>query len=153
MSIHDVPPKIKTQTVGKMTTFLNSPKGHNFLVLGLILGVSVASYSLGVMSTNKEEARVVIQTNPSLVGIDSRNFASDRSDETTTTTTQKQDEAKVSADTGKNNQGAYVASKKGKKYYPVGCPGSKSLSKTNLIYFKDKNEAESKGYTESTSCK
>lgn len=41
---------------------------------------------------------------------------------------------------------AFVASKRGKKYYPVGSKGAANLSPKNLIYFRSAEEAEAAGY-------
>lgn len=46
----------------------------------------------------------------------------------------------------------YVASKKGKKYYPVDCLSAQSIKVENKIYFNSSKEAEQAGYSASTSC-
>ena len=40
----------------------------------------------------------------------------------------------------------FVASKRGKKYYPVGSAGANNLSEANKIYFPDAAAAEAAGY-------
>ncbi len=50
------------------------------------------------------------------------------------------------------NSGRYVASSRGKKYYPEDCSAAKSLSSSNLIYFTSQEEAEANGYSKSASC-
>lgn len=52
----------------------------------------------------------------------------------------------------RKTEGAFVASKKGKNYYPADCPVRKTLSLANLIFFDTFEEAESKGYKLSTRC-
>lgn len=42
---------------------------------------------------------------------------------------------------------AFVASKRGKKYYPVGSAGADGLSPANKIYFPNAAAAEAAGYT------
>ncbi len=41
----------------------------------------------------------------------------------------------------------FVASKRGKKYYPVGSAGADRLSPANKIYFQSREAAEAAGYT------
>lgn len=49
-------------------------------------------------------------------------------------------------------KGNYLASSRGKKYYPVDCPASGNIKEANRIYFKTAQDAESRGYTLSSSC-
>ena len=51
-----------------------------------------------------------------------------------------------------NLNGEYVASNRGKMYYPVDCPAGDSLKPENKIYFKNSAEAEAAGYKRSSSC-
>jgi len=46
----------------------------------------------------------------------------------------------------------FVASSRGKYYYPVDCSLSNSLKEENKIYFKTRQEAESGGYIYNTRC-
>jgi len=46
-----------------------------------------------------------------------------------------------------------VGSKNGTKYYYPWCSGVKNISPANLIHFSSKSEAETRGYTPSTTCK
>lgn len=145
MSIHDDAPKIKTLTAKPFMTFLNSPKGHNLMVCIIILGVSVAGFCLGIQSSKKDEAKVTIETNPSLVIPVGTNTGQNVGNEAV-----KGDKSETTAPVPQT--GSFVASKKGKKYYPINCTGAKSLSESNRIYFKNAAEAEAKGYSLSTSC-
>ncbi|MGB9681100.1 MAG: hypothetical protein ACPLXL_00910 [Minisyncoccia bacterium] len=55
----------------------------------------------------------------------------------------------------KNNnevQKSYVASSKGKYYYPSDCPLANNLSEKNKIYFSSKEEAEAQGYVYQAKC-
>ena len=47
----------------------------------------------------------------------------------------------------------YVASSRGKNYYPNTCKAASSLSSANLIKFNTEEEAKSAGYTKSSQCK
>ncbi|MCK4805581.1 MAG: hypothetical protein KAS91_00115 [Candidatus Pacebacteria bacterium] len=46
----------------------------------------------------------------------------------------------------------FVASSRGKYYYPVDCNLSNSLKEENKIYFKTQQEAENRGYIYNTRC-
>jgi len=47
----------------------------------------------------------------------------------------------------------YVASKNGKLYYSLGCPGIKRIKVTNQVWFATSSDAEKAGFTKSSSCK
>ncbi len=49
-------------------------------------------------------------------------------------------------------QSLFVASSRGKYYYPVDCSLAQNLSEKNKIYFQNKEEAESRGYIQNTKC-
>jgi hypothetical protein len=49
-------------------------------------------------------------------------------------------------------QSLFVASSRGKYYYPVDCSLAQNLSEKNKIYFQSKEEAESRGYIQNTKC-
>jgi len=49
-------------------------------------------------------------------------------------------------------QSLFVASSRGKYYYPVDCSLAQNLSEKNKIYFSTKEEAESRGYLQNTKC-
>ncbi len=48
--------------------------------------------------------------------------------------------------------GAYVASKKGKKYHLPWCSGAKRITEENKVWFTDKATAEGAGYTPAENC-
>ncbi len=52
-----------------------------------------------------------------------------------------------------DKQFSYVASKRGKYYYPLDCPLAAGLSEKNKIYFKNKEEAETEGYQFNSRCR
>jgi micrococcal nuclease len=63
----------------------------------------------------------------------------------TTRTTPTPEAATISADA------QFVASSRGRVYYPRGCSAWRSLSRANLIGFKTEEEARAAGYTRTTS--
>lgn len=51
-----------------------------------------------------------------------------------------------------NEDYLFVASSKGKYYYPKNCSRAKTLSIQNMLYFKDKISAEMAGYVAHSAC-
>ena len=49
--------------------------------------------------------------------------------------------------------GAYVASRNGAKYYPLGCGGVSRIKEENKVFFDTKASAEAAGYTPAQGCK
>lgn len=52
-----------------------------------------------------------------------------------------------------SGEGAFVASKNGEKYFPVGCGSAKTIKPENAMYFATAAEAEAAGKTQSVQCK
>lgn len=59
---------------------------------------------------------------------------------------------KSTAMTNSHGEYLFVASSRGKYYYPKTCSRAKSLSVKNVLYFKDKMSAEAAGYVAHSSC-
>jgi predicted membrane protein len=53
----------------------------------------------------------------------------------------------------KPSSGSFVASKQGKKYFPVDCGTAKAIKEENKVYFGSEAEAVSAGYERSLTCK
>lgn len=51
------------------------------------------------------------------------------------------------------SSGSFVASKQGKKYFPVDCGSAKTIKEENKVYFGSEEEAVSAGYERSLTCK
>jgi len=49
--------------------------------------------------------------------------------------------------------GSFVASKQGKKYFPMDCGTAKSIKDENKVYFGSESEAIGAGYERSKTCK
>lgn len=48
--------------------------------------------------------------------------------------------------------GAYIASKNGTKYYPADCSGASRIKEANRVYFTTEAEAVQAGYTRAQNC-
>ena len=65
-----------------------------------------------------------------------------------------QQKSNVSTGTsGGSSAGGFVAAKSGAKYYPTGCGSANRIKPENKVYFTSEAEAQSAGYTRSTTCK
>ncbi len=64
------------------------------------------------------------------------------------------EEQPITVEKEKNNsqESGYVASSRGKYYYPIDCSLAKDLSEKNKIYFQSKEEAEERGYIYNSRC-
>ncbi len=49
--------------------------------------------------------------------------------------------------------GEFVASKQGKKYFPVDCGTAKAIKEENKVFFGSESEAQAAGYERSLTCK
>lgn len=50
------------------------------------------------------------------------------------------------------DKGSFVASSRGKYYYPVSCSKARGLSEKNKLFFDTKEEAEAKGFKAHSDC-
>lgn len=145
MSIHDYTQKIKA--------FAQSPQGRDTAVVSIVILTGLICFVLGRLSIGAEKGSgVVITGGANAIGatlVDpSRAIQSNSSQNSTNS------ESLIVQNTAQTpmGDGLYVASSRGKKYYPVDCPAVSGLSKKNLIYYKTAIDAEKAGKTLSTSC-
>lgn len=129
MSIHNIFDKIKHFfSIDKLT----------FVYLLIIIGVGIVSFALGRLSLpdnyNQKDNLATVESS----GILFNNNAREKENLTNQTSSVEK---------------RYVASKNGKKYYPLGCNGAKRIKKENEVWFKTAEEAEKSGYTKSSTCK
>lgn len=117
----------------KIKHFSESEKGRAGYMIALILLASASSFGLGRLSkTGGGEAVQIDYQAQSLVA----NTASAVSTPKVTSPSSK----------------AFVASRKGKKYYPAGCAGAASLKEDNKVFFSTEAEVEAAGYSKSSGC-
>lgn len=147
----------------KIKQFLESEKGKDFLIFVVFILVSFGSFYLGRLSKNEPKKPINIEYVPMEANV----LKSIQKDQNTTKTTQnKPTETASSQKTTqflKDNPNlnkediviskAFFASSRGKKYYPIDCSAGKSIKLENRVYFASRQEAESKGYEQSSSCK
>jgi hypothetical protein len=111
-----------------------------YLLAGLIIGASVASFGLGRLSAGEGDVHTLPE--PQSTGQEARALP------TTTPAAPP-----TSPTTATVPAGGYVASKNGTKYHLPWCSGAKQISEQNKIFFATKAEAEAAGYTPASNCK
>lgn len=137
----------------KIKSLAQSSRGKDILSFIVILIIASGSFYLGQNSTTQNTtsqvqvfgAKSTSNTKPlnkSLSSTDTQAL-NDKSNFATT---------EPVVDEGVYLKGNYLASSRGKKYYPVDCPSAANIKASNRVYFKTASEAEQKGYTLSTSC-
>lgn len=133
MSIPEITNKIKYLS--------NTKRGRDILSILVLICMSTGSFMLG-----RESKLYNTNTNIAIVGaLDQK-----QGPEVAFPTGSLNKSATPSAEI--YEKGNYLASKRGKKYYPVDCPAANNIKVENRLYFKTATEAESKGYSLSSSC-
>lgn len=138
--LHDFSEKIKERGVGVF-----------MLEIFALLALAAASFSLGLSSsrndTGSEVSQILIDypDDPTLA-------AKYKPTGSTTVATKSSSAPQVKSATPMDLEAAYVGSVNGTKYYPIGCSGANRIKPENQILFATMEEAESAGYTQSTTC-
>lgn len=136
----------------KIKQFAESERGKNILMVVIVILVGVGSFELGRLSKGNDGSGVKVQY-PSADLVQAENFG-DQSASALSAVESAQSIAsaqKINSPTSSAKN--FFASKRGKKYYPVGCSAGKSLKMENRIYFATREEAEKAGYELSSSCR
>ena len=115
-----------------------------YLLGGLIIIVSLASFFLGRASINNSQGSIVADT---------YNTQSASLAESAIKRPPTQDTDNVTAKGEQTNTGGYVASKNGTKYHLPWCGSAQQIKEENKIWFATKEEAEKAGYTPAGNCK
>jgi hypothetical protein len=138
----------------KIKSLAQNSRGKDILSILTIIIISFGSFFLGRNSaTNNITSQVsiigassVVDQNHSSKYLKTTNYTQGSGGNDTAS------DSITGADTNIYTKGNYLASSRGKKYYPIDCPASQNIKESNRVYFKTASEAESKGYTLSTSC-
>lgn len=123
----------------KIKHFMESDNGKDILTVIIVILVGLGSFGIGRLSKETSSAGIKIEyPDQQANALESVNSVIKVS--STNNSSQK---------TSQN----YFASKRGQKYYSIGCSAGKTIKEENRIYFSSAAEAELKGYSLSTSCK
>ena len=122
---------------------LQSKEGNDILVVIIVILVGLGSFELGRLSTSNTQQGIKINYNQiTLTQVNPNTLDKNN--------TLNQNSIKINNTDNANK--SFFASKKGKKYYSLGCSAGKTIKESNRIYFKTSDEAEKMGYTLSSSC-
>lgn len=144
--IQDFLQKIKDRGVGRTT-----------LELGLVISLVCTSFLGGwysayqqTMETTKPIS-IVYPTDPTILAKYTPSATKSASEPTVTTQKKPTPNTEGSSEP-QSLDAKYVGSVNGTKYYPLGCSGAKRIKSENQILFVTMDEAETAGYTKSTTC-
>jgi len=132
--------------VEKIKHFIQSEKGKDILIIIIVILVGLSSFQLGRLSkenTSNNGIRIEYPLNDQNIPLET-NLSQINSNNTPKTTQINQIKTQAT--------GNYFASKRGKKYYPVGCSAGNTIKQENKIYFSTSTDAEKAGYELSGSC-
>jgi hypothetical protein len=136
----------------RVRQFLESDKGKDVLVVIIVILLGLGSFELGRLSTGDNNASSGVKIEST--GLDSSEGI-------------YQDASVISSSTNDSNLNLlnlntnfsttsstknFFGSKRGHKYYTLGCSAGKSIKSENRVYFDTRENAEKAGYTLSTSC-
>lgn len=138
----------------KIKSLAKTNTGKDVLSVVIITIISLGSFQLGRNSTtNTKSSQVQISGAREVLG---QNITNKYADINTASQEHSSKNLTASSETSTSGdiyaKGNYLASSRGKKYYPVDCPAAQNIKEANRVYFKTASEAESKGYTLSSSC-
>ncbi|MFZ2205318.1 MAG: hypothetical protein WAV23_01890 [Minisyncoccia bacterium] len=123
----------------KIKYFIESDNGKDILTVIIVVLVGLGSFGIGRLSKDSTSSGVQIS-------YENQEASVIRSTESTTPKTPN---SNIVQKTSQN----YFASKRGQKYYSIGCSAGKTIKEENRIYFSSSTEAEQSGYELSSSCK
>lgn len=143
-NLHESVYNYRVSIQDKVSQFKGFVTNTDIVLSGLIIVVSIASFSLGRLSVpdsfspkNQES-----QALSPIMGETAPNIRIETASSTNTTVP----DANVT-------EKRYVASKSGTKYHLPWCGGAKQIKEENKIWFSTKEEAEKAGYTPAANCK
>ncbi|MCD8495059.1 MAG: hypothetical protein LRY41_03445 [Candidatus Pacebacteria bacterium] len=134
MSIHKKALKVKD--------FLPEKWGIGFMGIIIVLGIGAGSFYTGALYGISEQKPPIEIIYPPQIPPDCPQNA-----------VSIEKASNVSSGEKKSQQGQYVASKNGSKYYKEGCGGISRIKEENRVFFDTEAEAQAKGLERSTQCK
>lgn len=142
------------EIIKKIKGLSDTKKGRDILSICLLVIVSGSSFIAGRYSkpeNTKQNIVIYGAHNPDGQNLVTKNNVSSDSKSDFTYINTETDKLENESEK-KSIKGNYMASSRGKKYYPVDCPASKNIKESNRIYFDRATDAEKRGYTLSSSC-
>ena len=129
--------------MSKLKDFWSTHHDKFILSVGGIL-IASASFGAGRLTVTEKSEPVVIQDPVEQVS----QCPKCSTDEKTATNAKEDNEDEEAAE-----QGDYVASKNGSKYYLTDCSGANRIKEENKVWFDTVDEAKAEGYEPAKNCK
>lgn len=130
----------------ELKEFLAKYESKIILILGFIL-VSAVSFEVGIIKSSKISQKPVIIEKLAAESSESQN------NNVQEASNSAQEGQNVDSSIAKPEQNcAYVGSKNSNKYHLPSCRWAKNIKPENVACFKDKNDAESRGYLPDKNC-
>jgi hypothetical protein len=123
----------------KIKQFVESDKGKDILIVIIVILVGVGSFELGRLSNETNSTGVKVE------------YPDQNSEQPASVTSLVNPDQQLASATTLENKN-FFASSKGSKYYTVSCAAGKTIKQENRVYFNTGEEAETAGYTLSSSC-
>ncbi len=130
-----------------LTSFIH--RWYKILVVLCVLAIALLAYYIGFIEGKEgAQSRVALLCDKDVLStlaipLGAVATTSQKSDTASTIKSTTTQDTSVSSTSG----GMYMGSKNGKKYYTVGCSGTKRIKPANIIYFKDAQDAKLQGYS------
>ncbi|MCX6747381.1 MAG: hypothetical protein NTW98_00300 [Candidatus Nomurabacteria bacterium] len=131
----------------KIKQFIESEQGKDIFVVLIVILVGLSSFGLGRLSKKTSNDGLRIEYPSPTVSGASVILGNEQNN--TLNTSNSRNIPVVSNHVGK----AYFASKRGQKYYSIGCSAGKTIKQENRVYFSTKDDAEKAGFELSSACK
>ncbi len=136
----------------KIKSFIESEKGKDILIILIIILVGIASFLLGRLSKEGQNDEFkVIYPNSQANAISGLKEVQNGLNLQKTTNLSQNPISYKSSDIS-IPKGNFFASKRGKKYYTLGCSAGKTIKDENKVWFDTGEEAVLAGYELSSSC-
>lgn len=136
-----------TNFIQKIKGFMDSEKGRLIAFILIVILTGISSFLLGrvsLYSENNDKNCVTIENSTNIIK-QSEIYKS-------IYTSSSEQASAINTVHNTNKTGSYVASSRGKRFYPVDCSASSSIVSKNRVYFNTREEAIQKGYSPSLSC-
>jgi len=129
----------------KIKQFIESEKGKDIMIVIIVILVGLASFGLGRLSKTTSSSGIKIL--PAVAG----EYPEQNKGQEANVISIAENMSKPTFDINSINKN-FFASKRGTKYYSIGCSGGKTIKQENRVYFTTREEAEGAGYELSSSC-
>lgn len=145
-----------TETLKKINTSLVSisdiPK--DIFVFGAILLIGSGAFMVGRISVGETERKNELKiTSPSNTSASVGQVDLGTNSSSSESNSPRLFKASHQTTNFQEKSGMYVGSKNGRVYHLPSCSGSKRIKDENKVWFKDKQDAEARGYKPAANCK